>query len=228
MNTTAAYLDELLRNLATKKATMPWVTSNDATIDSGEIGTISEDEQKALDAFYKKYTLISFAVADDAADASAIAADDTASAIVAADASAIAADDASAIVAAVVKVQRKKKILELFHDGINIEEPCKNGDAVDISATYTVHKLLSDGEYKTEHKSTSINFRKYKNLKKRSKEVYIAKDSTIHNYGMVKKVGCPCNFTRVVKAILEHPNHLFKNGAPIPENLTILYYDNNI
>ena len=104
MNTTTAYLDELLRNLATKKATMPWVTANDATIDSGEIGTISEDEQKALDAFYKKYTLISFAVADDAADSSAIAADDaaddtaivTATAIVADD-TAIVADDAAIV-----------------------------------------------------------------------------------------------------------------------------------
>ena len=196
MNTNTAHLDQILRTLATSESTMTRCISNASIIsdDVSDIGTISEDEQKALDAFYAKY-------------------------------SAIVTDDASAIPVAVVKVHRKKKLSELFHDGVCIREPNKNDDAVDISATYTAHTLLPDGEYKIEQKSTSIHFRKYKTLKKRSsKEEYNAKDNTIHNYGMMYKPNCPCNFTRVAKFILEHPNHLFKNTL-IPENLTILYYD---
>jgi len=136
--------------------------------------------------------------------------------------------DNAANASAAAKQHRKKKLPDLFHDAVQVNEPRQNGDARHIFAQYTAHTLQTNGEeYKTEHKSVTFHFKKYKNIKKRPKTAtYDASDSTIHNYGMAYKPGCPCNFTRVARFILEHPNHLFKNGTPIPEKLTILYYDN--
>jgi hypothetical protein len=212
-------------------AIAPWNQITAVNTDSDDIGTISEEEQTALDAFYGRFTTI--ALADDAAaaladDAAATLADDDAAAVIIDKTATIDTFTSDSESAAVVKVPRKKKLPEVSHTEVQVNEPRQDGNDRHIFAQYMAHTLQPNGEeYDTEQKSVTFHFKRYKNQEKRPKTAaYKAKDSTIHNYGMVYKPGCPCNFTRVARFILEHPNHLFKNGTPIPENLTILYYDN--
>jgi hypothetical protein len=270
-------LNTLLQYIANKEIA-PWNPITDVDTDCDDIGTISKDDQAALDAFYQRFPTADNALADDVladdvaavvlankaptvlaneaptvlatVDAATVDANNAASAVIANDeatadeadtilskADVVAYDEAAAVVAydeaAAAKPPRKKKLQEVFHTEVQVDErhqgegESEDEGAFSIKAQYTAHNLQPNGEYDIKHKSVTFYFKKDTNQEKRTKIAkYKAKNSTIENYGMRYKPGCPCNFTRVVRFILEHPNHLFKNGAPIPESLTILYYDN--
>jgi len=170
------------------------------------------------------------------ADDAAVNADDTSTK---ADDAAVNADDTSAKAddAAVnldilahkrIASRLAKKTNPLFNEGVQIVSVKNDSDlATTVTAIYTEYKLTNI-EYTIEQKHVVVSFKRYHDLgvKRNSHAEYKADSKTIFNYGMLYKKGCSCNFTRVVKALLENPTHLFRTN-PIPDKLTIKYYDNN-